>query len=52
MILTIQDVAERWGVDRRTAKKVIKKYIKYFKVGRVYRIHLDEIQKYEEGGTQ
>ena len=53
MILTIEDVAKRWKVDRRTVRKEIEKgKLKYFVIGGskkpTYRIREEWVREFEE----
>ena len=53
MVLTIQQVADRWGVTRQTVKKEMDKgNLKYFTFGSdrhpQYRIRKDWVLEYEE----
>lgn len=52
MILTVNDVAKRWKVDRRTVKKEMEKgRLKYFVIGGskkpTYRIREEWVREYE-----
>ena len=53
MILTIEDVAKRWKVDRRTGRKEMEKgKLKYFVIGGskkpTYRIREEWVREFEE----
>lgn len=48
MIYKISDIAKRWGCHRDSVIKAINNGMKYFKVGREYRIREDWLLEYEE----
>lgn len=57
MVLTIKDVAQRWGVTRQTVEKEIKKgRLKAFVVGSrrspKYRIRLEWVEEFEESNLK
>ena len=53
MVYTIKQVADRWGCHRDSVLKATKNGLKYFKVGREYKIRKDWLEEFEnkQGGT-
>jgi excisionase family DNA binding protein len=52
MVFTVEEVAERWKVHPATVYKLVKAgKLKAFRVQRVFRIRMDDLEEYENGSV-